>query len=274
MSGRISLVLLDHTDLYNQRLKWILIPIIMVPMVRLMVWPYYFSVEPATGKTLFRSSDVGMNMSFVEQVPIQRFHEHSYFAMLSVLLMVLQKELISQHAQGTLCTSTYPVLFIKYWYPLSTGNVNSFIGNINKCLGDWIRFPSFWTIHRWLGRITIVCILIFDITGFLLGSLSGWDHFASTAKYVLGAPYIVFVTAVYVTAKLEMWEAHRFCGNILVKAGVASPLSRIAASVFQRTGMYGDEFGYYYGIGTVSVFTVIWQVYEMRFAQSRKMATD
>lgn len=102
MSSRQSLILQDHNDLYNRKLKWILIPIILIPMVRLVIWQYYFAVEPVTGKTVFRSSDVGMTMSFIDKVPIHKFQVHSYFAMLSVLLMVLQKEMVSLKAQGTI----------------------------------------------------------------------------------------------------------------------------------------------------------------------------
>ena len=149
------------------------------------------------------------------------------------------------------------------------------VGNLSRTIyayfGSRIRFPPFWTIHRWFGRITLICIIVFDVTGFTLGSLSGWDHFDSVAKYVLAIPNVVFIVSVYATAKLEMWEAHRFCSNILVKAGVASPIARITASIFQKIGYWGDEFGYYYGVGAVSVLTLLLQVYEMFPDKSHKI---
>ena len=67
------------------------------------------------------------------------------------------------------------------------------------------------------------------------------------------------ITGLWVYATKKTIYLHRYFGNMLLKACIATPLARIAGSVLQRQG-FDSPNGYYLGIGSITLIVSIWQI--------------
>eukprot|EP01084_Bolivina_argentea_P114737 204218_1 len=236
-----TILLADHNDLYNTVFRWIIWPILLYHCFNFIAHSFNVEEQANARSFQYQSSDVGLSMKIKQHFPMLYLNGHSYFAMLSVFLIVIQKQLISLHSQKKTKT------LIEY---------------IRRTMPLFIGIKTFWNLHKLMGILTLLSVLIFDICGFLMGPYSDWDKF-DIFSYFFFAPWIFMIIGVYGTAKFKMWIAHRYFSNMLLKACIVTPIARIAGAMCQNIGIWGEEFGYYYGIGAVTVMSTIWLLYEL-----------
>ena len=231
-----DVLLQDSNDLYNMIFKWIIWPTLFLHSCRFLLYSHQTLPNIENGGYLYESSDVGLNMTISSHFPWIYLNGHSYFAMLSVLLIIIQKQLISMYAHN---------------------KIKSLVNLIRNYVGF-----GFWDLHRMIGILTLSSVLIFDINGFLMGVYSDWDKF-DVFSYFFFAPWIFMIIFVYISAKMKWFIIHRYVSNMLLKACIVTPIARIAGSICQNIGIWGDEYGYYYGIGAVTLFSTLWLLYEL-----------
>ena len=224
----------DATDVYNIYVKKIIVIAMLGYAVKFCITMSSYELNNDNdNKILYKSSDVGLKMKINEMFPSIYINLHSIFAILSVILIMIQKELIRR----------------------------------NYLKDKIIKYLSFWTLHYYLGYIIITCVLIFDFNGFFMRIYSDWDDF-DYFSYFFFAPWIIMIMGIYFTAKLQLWKYHRLFGNMLLKGCIATPIARFAGSVLQNNSMFNflelnDEYSYYYGIGFITIIVGLWQLYEL-----------
>eukprot|EP01126_Amoeba_proteus_P047956 TRINITY_DN5515_c0_g1_i1.p1 TRINITY_DN5515_c0_g1~~TRINITY_DN5515_c0_g1_i1.p1 ORF type:complete len:103 (+),score=10.24 TRINITY_DN5515_c0_g1_i1:600-908(+) len=72
------------------------------------------------------------------------------------------------------------------------------------------------------------------------------------------APWIILSVAIITTARKKDIRSHRLYGNMLVKASLSVPFSRLAGATLQRNG-WDEAQGYYVGIIAVALIVFLWQ---------------
>ncbi len=74
------------------------------------------------------------------------------------------------------------------------------------------------------------------------------------------------ILSVYFSAQFRFWAIHRFASNLLLKACIVTPIARFAGAMCQIYAGKSQEFGYYYGIGGVTMLSTFWALTELYFA--------
>ena len=123
-----------------------------------------------------------------------------------------------------------------------------------------------WAAHRQLGYVTLATTLLMDGCGYLMAPASAFLDFQSFAV-LFAAPWVCFVVLIALTGRRAAAgrnvAEHRLCGNMLVKAALSTPVSRLGGSVLQRQSGWGIERGYYCGIFGVTAVVSLWQGIEL-----------
>lgn len=186
--------------------------------------------------TLGCSGDVGLCMTFRADRPLNHWllQGHAVAAVALVALVVAQKELVRRIAL----------------FPAS------------------VREP--WRTHRKLGYITLATMLAMNLCGYLMGPSSSFENFSSFVV-LFAAPWVCFAALIVLSGRgsrqsfgASSWIAeHRLVGNMLLKAALSTPISRLGGSILQRHTSWSLEVGYYIGIFGVTVVVAAWQVAEI-----------
>ena len=193
---------------------------------------------------------------------------HGFFALLTVLMGLLQKDFLQNKA-----------------YLLSSSSNNK-----NTNVSTFWNTNQFWVFHKYFGCGTISCTLIFAILGWIASDYSSWTYFSSNAKYWLFYPYIIIIPLVLFPLKTNIFHKekrifyHRMMGNLYIKLLFLAPFSRMTISLFQKINIYKhvwifmgyqeminnrlfvkdmNEYNYYYAVSTMALINVPWQIYDM-----------
>ena len=230
----------DAADSYNAYVRPILL------LVGLPVYLAYLAVnvsrtpkidygDGTAGYLNSRARDSGLRMEITSPFPESQLITHGVAAVLLFVLIVIQKESV-RAMRGA---------------PLRCPNIFSWVGASSDAAMRW---------HRRIGRCCCVLMVVLAAPGFLLCRHSSWEHF-ETFSYFFAAPWLCWAAAIYLTATPRLIHTHRFVGNMALKGCIAVPLSRIAGAALQERG-WGEERGYYVGIGGVSAVVLLWLVYD------------
>ncbi len=216
-------VRIDSQDAYNTWAKWVLVPfLVLYSATAVFGNPWTQESDAAWGVHNGRDSGLRMKLN-VDHMPPALLKSHAICAIALVLAVLFQKYTI----------------------------VSS------------LSSPRWLCVHRWVGRMALAALVIMDIAGFLMGPYSAWESFG-TFEYIFAAPWVALLAGIYFCAQrsgtLYSVRWHRYFGNALLKACIATPAARLAGSAVQRGTRLNDEQSYYAGIGGVAAAIGCWQL--------------
>ena len=235
-------LLQDSLDVYHWPVKTALLPMLLLYAGSWAVGAGNMLTEdvgvtPTNASNVVGcSADVGLCMVFRSDRPLSRWllRGHAISAVALVVLVVLQKEFVRRIALS----------------PAS--------------------FQNPWRAHRRLGYLTLATMLAMNICGYLMGPSSSFESFQSFIV-LFAAPWVCFAVLIVCTGRgsrhasgASSWIAeHRLIGNMLLKAALSTPLSRVGGSFLQRQPGWSLEAGYYVGIFGITALVAAWQIAEI-----------
>ena len=237
-SARCHEVAADAVDLYHRPVKAALLPLLALYCASYVTGAGHSAPDIDTtleGTHLNCSADVGLCMTFHASAAgsTQQWllRTHAVAAVALCCAVVAQKELLRRIA-----------------------------------LGGQRGQRQAWAAHRQLGYVTLATTLLMDVCGYLMAPASAFLDFQSFAV-LFAAPWLCFVVLIAFTGRRASAgrnvAEHRLCGNMLVKAALSTPVSRLGGSVLQRQSGWDIERGYYYGIFGVTAVVSVWQGAEL-----------
>lgn len=235
MMSRETEIVKDKKDLLNQHLWILLLPIFIFYFYHTLSHNHNYveTTDPidSTKYISYISSDVGLSMALKSYFPWLYLNLHWVSGFCGIILITLQKQLI-------------------YYYQTR--------------ITTRLDYQLFWKLHRYIGYAVFVLILSMDTFGYLMGIYSKWESFDYFSIF-FAMPWPFLVVSSYLTAKFKQWKYHRICTNILFKACITVPITRIVGSICQSNHIFGDndDINYYKGIGYASLPTFVWQMYEI-----------
>ena len=106
-------------------------------------------------------------------------------------------------------------------------------------------------------------LFFMDAAGYAMGRFSSFAHF-DTFSVLFAAPFALWLVGIWLTATSGWLRTHRLLSNMLLKGCIATPLARAGGALLQQFRPdLGIAFGYYGGIGAVTVLIGVWQVFEL-----------
>ena len=134
-------------------------------------------------------------------------------------------------------------------------------------------------LHRYAGYVILALSSAMAAAGFAMRSYPSIPGFA-TFSYFFAAPWLFLSITVLASARSKDIALHRLLGNMLLKACIAVPLSRIMGAVLQRWWDCDDvraqchaqavAEGYFHGIADTSLVVACWQVADvLSYVQSK-----
>jgi hypothetical protein len=236
-------LLQDSLDLYHWPVKAVLLPMLLLYVVSWVVGAGHALTEdvhavlPNVASNIECSGDVGLCMTFRFDRPLNHWllRGHAIAAVSLVALVVAQKELVRRIA---VCPTS-------------------------------LRDP--WRAHRKLGYLTLATMLAMNLCGYLMGPSSSFESFQSFIV-LFAAPWVSFAVLIVLTGRgsrrqalgKSSWVAeHRLVANMLLKAALSTPLSRLGGSILQRQTSWSLEAGYYVGIFSITAVVTVWQLVEI-----------
>ena len=238
-SARSQEIAEDAVDLYHRPVKAVLLPLLALYCASYATGLGHRAPDIDTtleGSHLNCSADVGLCMTFHTSAAgsTQQWllRTHAVAAVALCCSVVAQKELVRRIA-----------------------------------LGGKRGQRQAWAAHRQLGYATLATTLLMDGCGYLMAPASAFADFQSFAV-LFAAPWVCFVVLIAITGRRAAAAGrnvaeHRLCGNMLVKAALSTPVSRLGGSVLQRQSGWDIERGYYYGIFGVTAVVSVWQGAEL-----------
>ncbi|ETO27195.1 hypothetical protein RFI_09936 [Reticulomyxa filosa] len=230
----------EKNDLFNNWFRYIATPLLLLHAFCYYYFKHSVKQKPSTNTNetvteyVYQSSDVGLVMDLKEIFPWLYLQGHSFCAVSSVLCILFQKELL---------------------FRVSTHK------------DERQRFnPLIWNIHKFVGYVILCCVFTMDVCGYLMGAFSNWPSFDIFSIY-FASPWPFMILGVFLSAKLQLWNFHRFMSNMLFKACVVTPVARFAGAIAQRYHQFGtsDEYNYYMGIALVTLLASVWQLYDFKY---------
>jgi hypothetical protein len=221
----------DAHDMYNKYVKYLIVPFALAYSGNFFISSSKKSVTlEYEGQHTHWARDSGLRMQLnTTALPVSLHAGHAFAAVSLFLLLLYQKHSVVQ---------------------MSTEKTRS-------------GYLDLLNIHRWIGRVAILLVLIMDLCGLLMGKYSAWEGF-TTFNLFFFAPWLFMIVGIYGCASSTLIIWHRYFGNMLLKGCIATPLARLAGSWFQQMQFEGwaDSHGYYFGIGAVTVLISIWQLHD------------
>jgi nitroreductase len=234
MSAVRSVLAADSVDLFH-RFKYVLVPglaawalLFVGTSLRCAFWDCS-DVQSDKSGTVVTSHDVGLKMTLStrEPMPTLLLATHSFAALGLVIATLAQKEGVAAAAR-----SETP---LAKWRPR----------------------------HRALGYAILVMLFFMDAAGYAMGRFSSFAHF-DTFSVLFALPFAIWLVSIWVTAKAKWLQTHRLLSNMLLKGCIATPLARAGGALLQQFRPdLGIAFGYYGGIGAVTVLIGVWQMVEL-----------
>eukprot|EP00035_Acanthoeca_spectabilis_P000649 m.74762 g.74762 ORF g.74762 m.74762 type:complete len:245 (+) comp10337_c0_seq1:94-828(+) len=198
LSGSATAVVAeDSADLYNRVIKWIAVPILLFYSLQFLVSAYGPAADAEQNDSLVRvGADSGLRMDLHTPMPEWLVQSHATGAVVLVLLMLAQKEVVVRMARA-------------------------YSGNRQ--------------LHKYIGFAGLAACAVMDIAGYALGRYSAFDSFTLFSVF-FAAPFAVFGVATLVSAKLRWWRVHALCANMILKGCLATPISRLGGATLQHLG--------------------------------------